>query len=371
MELKRIIEQINYEEIIGEMPNEITDITDNSKEVKGGSLFICVKGERCDGSKYIKEVESRGGVVVISDVPICTKLCTIIVNDIKRATAQIAKVFYGNPQEDLRIVGVVGTNGKTTICHVLAKILAEGGFEVGITGTIGTFYKDKAFPTALTTPGCLHLYKLIDELVKEGVEILVMELSAHAIYQRRCEGIYFHSLIFTNCTEDHLDYFEDFERYREVKKSAFIENSSKYMVVNSDDALGVEILSSAKGKIISYGIDNPADVFAIDVEESEKGISYVINLFDVIYDIQSGLFGKFNVYNTLACSAVAATFGISTHVIARALSKVNPIEGRGQLVASHKGCKVFVDYAHTPDGLSKTLSSMKNICNLSKPIFEI
>ena len=363
MELKTLIKQIDYEEIKGELPCEINGITDNSKEIEKGFLFICVKGEKTDGDKFIKEVENKGGVVIVSQKEVSTNLCTIIVKDIKKATAQIAKAFYGNPQEDIRIVGVVGTNGKTTICHVLSKLLTEGGYEVGVTGTIGTFYKGNTYSTSLTTPSCLSLYRLIYDMVKVGVEILVMEVSAHAIIQRRCEGIFFHSLIFTNCTEDHLDYFADFESYKRVKTSIFDGKKSSYMVINSDDEVGREILATASGKVITYGINNPADVFAIDVEENINGIKYVINLFDVIYDIKCELYGKVNVYNTLACASVAATFGVGGYQIEKALSKIKPIEGRAQLVASVKGCNVFVDYAHTPDGLYQTLTSMKNICS--------
>ena len=149
MELKKLIEQIDFEEIKGDLPYEINGITDNSKEVQNGSLFICVKGEKTDGSRFIKEVENKGCVVIVSQEEVETSLCTIIVKDIKRATAQIAKAFYGNPQEDIRIVGVVGTNGKTTICHVLSKLLTEGGYEVGVTGTIGTYYNGNAYSSSL------------------------------------------------------------------------------------------------------------------------------------------------------------------------------------------------------------------------------
>ena len=164
MEAKKLIEQIDFEEIIGDLPDEITDIVDSSKDVKSGSLFICIKGEKTDGAKYVKEVENKGAVIIVSQDVVQTNLCTVIVKDVKKACEQIAKAFYDNPQEDLRIIGVVGTNGKTTICHVLSKILSEGGYEVGVTGTIGTFYKDKVYPAELTTPSCLNLYKIIKPL---------------------------------------------------------------------------------------------------------------------------------------------------------------------------------------------------------------
>lgn len=362
MEFEKLISQIEYKEIIGNFPSEITGVFDNSREVCRGSLFICVCGDNINVAKYVKEAEEKGCAAIVSEKRLQTRTCNITVDDAKRAISQIAKAFYDNPQEDMRVVGVVGTNGKTTVCHVLSHLLREGGFEVGVTGTIGTYYKGKRYDSDLTTPSCLNLYKLMREMVDDGVEILVMEVSAHAIDQRRTEGLFFHSLIFTNCTEDHLDYFKSFEKYKEVKKSIFDKSRCRYMIVNSDDEVGREIILSANGRIVTYGIDNPADAFAIDISEDERGIGYVINLFDVIYDISCNLFGKVNVYNTLACCVCSATFGISTHSIASALLKTEPIEGRAQPIASVRGCRVFLDYAHTPDGLYQTLNSMKKIC---------
>ena len=362
MEFEGLVKQIEYKEIFGEKPYEITSVTDNSKNVDAGSLFICVKGNTLDGCKFVKEAERRGCAVIVSQERLETSVCNVVVYDVKKAISEIAKAFYGNPQEDMRVVGVVGTNGKTTVCHVLSALLKEGGFEVGVTGTIGTYYNGKSYQTELTTPSCLNLYKLMREMVDDGVEILIMEVSAHAIEQRRVEGIYFHSLIFTNCTEDHLDYFFNFDKYKEVKKSIFTKDRCRYMIINSDDATGVEMIQSVKGKAITYGIENPADVFAIDVCENENGISYVINLCDAIYDISCNLYGKVNVYNTLACCACSATFGVGVQALANALLKLKPIEGRAQPIALVKGCKVFIDYAHTPDGLYQTLSSMEKIC---------
>ena len=362
MEFEKILNQIEYQEIIGDAPKEITGVFDNSKKVFEGCLYICVNGNNVDGAKFVREAEDNGCAVVVSDTKVLTSRCNVIVNDVKLAISQIAKAFYGNPQEDMRIVGVVGTNGKTTTCHVLSAILKDGGFEVGVTGTIGTYYKNKEYSAELTTPSCLNLYELMRQMVDDGVEVLLMEVSAHAIDQRRVDGIYFHALIFTNCTEDHLDYFSSFEKYKEVKKSIFDNSRCRYMIVNSDDEVGREIILSEKGKIVTYGIENPADAFAIDVKESEYGIEYVINLFDVIYEIKSQLIGKVNVYNTLACCVCSATFGVSTYSMVKSLLTIKPIEGRAQYVATVKGCKVFVDYAHTPDGLYQTLTSMRKIC---------
>ena len=362
MDSFELFKGVDYVEINGTLPSEILDITNNSKEMTKGSLFICEDGHNTSGKNYVSEAERKGCSIIVSCEKLQTSVCNVVVSDVKAATAKLAKNFYGNPQEDMRIIGVVGTNGKTSVSHILSAILKERGYEVGVIGTIGTYYKGEKIESNLTTPDCLSLYKTIYRMASLGIDALVMEISAHAISQRRTEGLYFHSLIFTNCTEDHLDYFENMQRYAQVKKSIFCSDNCRYMVVNSDDELGRDIINSNSKGVISYGIENPADVFAINVNENKNGISYVINLFDVIYDINCKLLGKVNVYNTLAACACSATLGANIYDMANALKKMTFVEGRGELVATVRGATVIVDYAHTPDGLLKTLSSLKKIC---------
>ncbi|MBO4262234.1 MAG: UDP-N-acetylmuramyl-tripeptide synthetase, partial [Clostridia bacterium] len=191
---------------------------------------------------------------------------------------------------------------------------------------------------------------------------VVIEVSAHAIEQRRLEGIYFQALIFTNCTEDHLDYFRTFDSYRAVKKSMFRCENCKYMIVNSDDALGREICGETDGGIYSYGIYEPCDCFAAEVKETARGIDYFINLFDNVAEISSSLMGEYNVYNSLAAATCAAAEKISFARIVDALCAVGQIAGRCQKTASYGGAEIYVDYAHTPDGLERTLKSLRKIC---------
>ena len=356
-------EHIEYERIIGDEPEEINSITDVSGEVVLGSVFFVVKGNNNDGRAFVADAIKMGCSVIVSEEELSVSVCQIMVKDIKIAMANACKIYYGNPEEDLRIIGIVGTNGKTTTCHVLSKIFQSAGFNVGVMGTLGIFYGQKSLATNLTTLGTIKLYKTIYDMVKFGVDVLIMEVSAHAIEQKRVEGIFFDALIFTNCTEDHLDYFKDIRTYETVKKSLFSSKYCKYMVINSDDKTGVDILNSnADNNVISYGIENPADVFAIDVETTKTGVSFVVNMFDVIYDLQSKLIGMFNVYNLLACCACSALFGIKIHQIAYALKNIDPIDGRADLVCEYRGASVFIDYAHTPDGLRQTLLSLRKIC---------
>ena len=353
---------VDYLKIIGEEPSEISSLSDSSFEVEKGGLFFVVKGNNTDGELYVSEAIKRGCVAIVSEKETKASVCQIIVKDIKVAMALACKTFYGNAQDDLRIIGVVGTNGKTTVCHVLSKIFTFAGYSVGVMGTLGVFYGGKAEESNLTTMGCLNLYKTINDMVSHGVTVLVMEVSAHAIEQRRVEGLFFDALIFTNCTEDHLDYFKDMQTYKSVKKSLFNSKNCRFMIVNSDDNTGVEIINENGENVISYGIENPADVFAINVETAKDGISFVVNVFDLIYDLKSKLIGHFNVYNLLACCACSALFNVKIHQIAYALKNIIPVEGRADLVCEYKGASVFIDYAHTPDGLKQTLLAMRKIC---------
>lgn len=363
MLFKLLLDKMEIVETVGEVPTEITAITDLSLKVVKGGVFFAVKGNNNDGRNYVKEVELLGGAVIVSEQKLDTSLCQIIVKDVRKELALCAREFYGNPQEDLRIIGVVGTNGKTSTCHILSSIFTASGFKVGVTGTIGTYYGGKIFESSLTTLGAVDLFRLISDMVKAKVDILIMEISAHAIDQKRCDGIYFDALIYTNCTEDHLDYFEDMERYSAVKKSIFSFENCRYMIVNSDDKVGREIIREKSGNLITYGIENPADVFAIDIVENNNGVNFVINLFDLIYGIDCGLFGLYNVYNLLGACACAATFGVKMHVISLALRRLKPISGRSEPIGEYNGGKIFLDYAHTPDGLKRTLSAMRKICD--------
>ncbi len=347
---------------VGTLPDEIDSLCDRSDLTKPGALYFCRKGESSDGKEYIPEAIAKGALAVVAEEESDCTVAQIVVKDVIAAEAGIAKNFYDDPQRGLKIVGVVGTNGKTSVCHVLRAVFEKAGRKTFVVGTIGVYCGEKNRPSELTTPGLLETYSLLAEARSLGAEFFVTEVSAHAIAQRRMEGIYFETLVFTNCTEDHLDYFGDFSRYAAVKKSIFKRENCRRMLVNSDDPVGISLLAENEGFAFSYGIENPADAFAIDVSETADGISYVVNLFDAIYDVTCPLVGYFNVYNTLAASACAVLCGVPVHCVAEALAEMSPVPGRGEFVAKYRGGMVFVDYAHTPDGLQRILTSMKKLC---------
>ncbi len=347
---------------VGALPEEITSLCDRADRAENGSVFFCRKGVNGDGREYVGEAVGKGARLVVAEEEFDCPVALAIVNDVIRAEAETAKAFYGDPQNDIKLIGVVGTNGKTSVCHILREIFGYAGRKAFVAGTIGVFFGEERRPCDLTTPGLLDLYALIAEARDRGAEFFVTEVSAHAIDQRRIEGLYFEILVFTNCTEDHLDYFGTFGRYSAVKKSVFGREKCRRMLVNSDDPLGIVICAENEGVALSYGIENPADVFAIDAEESASGISYVINLFDAVYDVSCPLVGGFNVYNTLAAAACAALCGVSVSDIAEGLARMAPVPGRGEFVSSFRGGSVFVDYAHTPDGLFSVLTSFRKLC---------
>lgn len=360
MKLKNLIENAGVVSVTGDVEKEIKEVVCDSNSVTKGSLFICLKGRDYDGRGFIRQVENYGAAAIVTEKPTETSLTQVLVKDARKAMSVIAANFYGHADKKMRIIGVTGTNGKTTTAHFLASILINSGIKCGITGTLGTFYADKYAEPTLTTPDPLALHKTFFDMAEAGVETVVMELSAHAIFLDKLYGIKFETVIFTNFTQDHLDFFGDMESYKRAKLKLFREYDYKYAVINSDDAVGREIIGENQ-KAVSYGIDNPADVFAIDVNEDGDGQSFVINLFDCIYDVTINLIGAFNVYNALAAATAAALYGITPREVADGLENLKGVGGRLEKVYEGE-FDVYLDYAHTPDGLENALIATRSVC---------
>lgn len=361
MNLERLIKCLPKKKIIGKTNVEIADLEINSKLVREDSLFICLNGTTFDSHDCVAELENYGCAAVVCERELATKIPQIVVEDARAAMSLLAAEFFGRPAERLKLIGVSGTNGKTTTCHILKKILDYAGKKTGVIGTLGVFYDDVFYEPELTTPDPIRLHRIFREMADAGVEYVVMEVSAHAIYLKKLEGLRYEIGIFTNLTQDHLDFFKDMEHYKAAKLKFFQHDACRYLLVNSDDPVGVEIMNTVPN-VLSYGIENPADIFAIDVESTETGNRFVMNLFDRIYDIKSELYGFFNVYNCLAAAAAVALLGVPVEVIPDGISRVRAVDGRMECVAAVGGAKVFVDYAHTPDGLEKALFALKKVC---------
>ncbi len=359
MKLCDVIKGVTIERTIGSLDIDVKEVKADSNAVVPNCMFICLKGGDCDGHDYVKQAEFYGSTVIVAEKELSCSVTQIIVKDTRIAMSIIASNFYGNADKKLKIIGVIGTNGKTTTTHVIANVLNSAGKNCGIIGTLGTFYADKIFEPTLTTPDPLILHKTFKEMLDAGVKIVVMEVSAHAVYFNKVYGINFEVGVFTNFSRDHLDFFKTIDEYKRAKLNFFKNNFCKYIVINADDALGVEI-GKVYQKSISYAIENPADVFAMDIKQTEKGLRFILNLFDCVYNIKTPLVGLFNAYNLLASATTCALIGVKTDEVVSVLKEIKGISGRMQKVYD-ANFSVYVDYAHTPDGLLKVLSALKDV----------
>ena len=359
MKLSELIKDLHYTEIIGSTDREIKDITADSNAVVQDGLFVCISGGNYDGHDFTKQVEDYGGVAAIVEKRLDTRLTQIVVNSARQAMSEIAAAFYGHADKKMKMIGVLGTNGKTTTTHLIASILMNSGVKCGLIGTLGVFYGNKFIEPTLTTPDPIELHKTLADMYESGVEAVVMEVSAHAAYLKKVYGLEFETGVFTNLTQDHLDFFGDMESYKKAKISFFRDNACKYVVSNSDDETGREIAETVNGKVLTYGIDSPADVFAIDLNEKPSETTFVLNLFDCIYDVRLNLIGRYNVYNALAAATVCALYGIPPEKVAEGIENLKGVSGRLECV--YEGdFSVYIDYAHTPDGLKQSLTALKS-----------
>lgn len=357
MKLSEILKDFKSVKVYSDFSDlEIENLTKDSRvKVKNG-LFFCLRGRNFDGHNFAEEAVKNGSVAVVTEKFMPKIGCAqIVCDDVRLAYSYLSAAFYGNPQKKLKIIGVVGTNGKTSVASIIRDILNAAEKPCASIGTLGVKSPFGKFESTLTTPDPENLFEILSELYKAGIKYVAMELSAHAIALKKAAPINYESMIFTNCTRDHLDYFTDFYSYRAVKKSAF-NNSARFFVVNADDELGREIYSENPKKTLTYGVNEPCDVFAMEITESLNQTTFVLNAFDMVYALRSNLLGEFNVYNLLSAVCAAFLCGIKPEKIVKYIDKIPVVKGRMEQVASINGAKIFVDYAHTPDGLNKSLS---------------
>ena len=361
MKVGELLQYIEYSNFDGDPDIEFMGLCTDSQKVRRGDLFLCYRGNECDSHEFANEAISRGATVLICERKLEYDVAQIIVPNGRSAIAKVARAFYGFADKKLKLVGITGTNGKTTTTYMLSSIFECAGKKTGIIGTLGISYAGKFISPELTTPDPIYLHSVFSDMLKCGVEYVFMEVSAHAIYFNKIEGLEFEVGIFTNCTQDHLDFFGNMQDYAACKKSFFSDNICKCAVINSDDGVGRQIIHDFKNSV-SFGLKNPADVFAVDIEENIKGTSFVINLFDELYEINLNIVAMHNVYNAMGASTCAKILGIDTAYIAEGLSNLKSVTGRLELVAKFNGADIFVDFAHTPDGLEKSLQALKKLC---------
>ncbi|MFA5150144.1 MAG: UDP-N-acetylmuramoyl-L-alanyl-D-glutamate--2,6-diaminopimelate ligase [Candidatus Omnitrophota bacterium] len=345
---------------------EISGLSSNSRLVRKNSIFVAVKGSRKDGSRFINEAVDRGAKFVVCDAGVKVNRFKpaefIRVKNTRLALAGLASQFYRNPSRKVKVIGITGTNGKTTITYLLEAILKEAKFSSGVIGTINYRFKDKVIPAKNTTPGPVELQSILARMEKEKIKYAAVEVSSHALDQERVGQVHFHSAIFTNLTRDHLDYHRTLEGYFKAKLKLFRNLSlSSFAVINNDNRYAGRIKKVTCAKIITYGIDNKAEVLARDIKFDVRHTEFKLLFCGREIKFRINLIGRHNVYNTLASIAWALKAGISLKVIKSALENFSLVPGRLERINSPKGFCVFVDYAHTDDALKNALTALRQL----------
>jgi UDP-N-acetylmuramoyl-L-alanyl-D-glutamate--2,6-diaminopimelate ligase len=325
--------------------------------VKTGDLFVCVKGLRFDAHDIAKQAVEKGAVALVTERLLPLDVPQLIVPNTRSALSVVAACYYGVDKPSFTLVGITGTNGKTSTAYILQRIFSAAGKSAAYIGTLGVMADKLLLPPTLTTPDPLELMPLLSSLASRGVKYVFLEVSAHAAFLHKVDGLHFNSMIFTNLTQDHLDFFDTIEAYADAKCRLFDPMRTAMGVVNVDDACGRRLIAEGRVPMLTYGLDNPADIFAVNVRDTHDGLRFVVNAFDVVCDIASNLHGRFNVYNALAATAIAGYYGVGMRYVSSALADMR-ILGRFNIVDVN-GVRFIIDYAHTPDGLKNSLTAAR------------
>jgi UDP-N-acetylmuramoyl-L-alanyl-D-glutamate--2,6-diaminopimelate ligase len=347
---------------------QVKGISSNSKQVSDNFVFVAIKGARADGRGFIDEAIKRGAKAVVAQglkpgTKSLKRVSFIEVEDSRRAIACLAAKFYGNPSSKLKIVGITGTNGKTTITYLIEALLKEAGFLPAVIGTVNYRFKNKVIPSKNTTPGPAELQSLLARMAKDNISHVIMEVSSHALSQGRTACIDFHSAIFTNLTQDHLDYHGSLEDYFQAKAKLFKDmKRGSFAVINNDDEYSRRLKKMIHGpEIITYGINNRCDIMASDIKLVVSQTKFTLKGLKGKINFKTKLIGCHNIYNILASFAWAAKAGINQDLVKAALEKFDFIPGRLQRIACDKGFSIFIDYAHTEDALTNAARALRQI----------
>ena len=372
MELKEVLHKVVFVKSIGDVVSkQVASVAFDSRKVKQDTLFVAQKGVTVDGHNYIDKAISLGATVVVcQDIPesINENVSYVQVKSSDKALAQIASNFYQNPSSNLKLVGVTGTNGKTTIASLLYQLFTQLGYQTGLLSTVKVMVGNEQFKATHTTPDSLSINKYMAMMVESGVEYCFMEVSSHGIHQSRIHALDFNGGVFTNLSHDHLDYHNTFAEYRDVKKSFFDGLSTNaFALSNADDKNGKVMLQNTKATKIMYAQKTLADVKVKIVEKSFSGM--LLSLDN--NELWVRLVGGFNASNLAAIYGVAKELGVNDMELLIALSKLESVDGRFEYQVSDKGVVSIVDYAHTPDALKNILQTINDIAPLESEVITV
>ena len=361
MKLENIVEDYKIQLIKGSLDIDIIHIENDSRNIKEGSLFIAEKGFTVDGHDYIHKAIENGAIAIViqEDMDIREDITVIKVENSIDALAKFASTFYLESWKDMDMIGITGTNGKTSITYFIKSILEANKNKVGILGTMGSVIDGKLSNLTNTTPNAIVIHNLLNQMVKSKVDSCIMEVSSHALELKRVEYMDFQVGIFTNLTKDHLDYHKTMENYFQSKLKLFYK-TNKYNIINVDDDYGERIVKEIKNKtpILTYGINNKSDIFATEIEYNLSKVGFTLNTPKESKKITLNVPGEFSVYNALAAAAFGYAYGIDLEIIKMGLEEVQGIKGRFEVVPTNTDYTVIIDFAHTADGLEKVLTVM-------------
>lgn len=363
MRLEEILKGINVVETRGDICKDITGIHMDSRKITSGNLFVAVKGTQVDGHAYIEKASEKGAIAIVCETlpeHLDSNITYIQVADTEECVGKLATTFYGNPTEKLELIGVTGTNGKTTIATLLYNMFRKFGYKVGLISTVCNYIDEEAIPTEHTTPDPITLNKLLGRMADEGCKYAFMEVSSHSIAQKRIGGLKFTGGIFTNLTRDHLDYHQTVDNYLKAKKT-FFDNlpKSAFALTNLDDKNGMVMVQNTKAKVRTYSLRSICDFKGKVLEDGFEGMLLDINNVEV--NVQ--FIGRFNASNLLAVYGTACLLGKKPEDVLLTLSILQPVSGRFDAIRSPRGYSAIVDYAHTPDALVNVLSTIQEVLN--------
>jgi len=344
---------------------DVRVISCDSREEQQDGLFVALSGTKLNGADFIKDAAGKGAKVIVAGHGCCAMtedVCVLEVNDPRHFLYIAGQRFYGHPSDKVKSIGITGTNGKTTITYLIESMIHAAGRRCGVIGTVNYRIGPKIIPSKNTTPGFLDNQRYLAQLAGLGIDYCVMEASSHALHQGRLEGIHFSAGIFTNLTQDHLDYHKDMEDYFTAKALLFKDLLPEAVaVINVDDDYGKRLISMSKGRVMTYAVDTPADVRALDITHQLSGSRFEIIFPEGHLEINTRFIGKHNVYNILAAFAWGLSQGMGPEIIRRGLEGLTHVPGRLEGVDNDRGIFIFIDYAHTEDGLLNVLSAIRAV----------
>jgi UDP-N-acetylmuramoyl-L-alanyl-D-glutamate--2,6-diaminopimelate ligase len=371
MQLFKLIEGLETKEVRGNIHTEIKGITHNSKNIRPDYLFVALKGFREDGHQYLSEAISSGArAAIVEENQTAEEGVAIIkVPDARVALAQISDCFYQHPSNKLKVIGITGTNGKTTISYLLESILKTAGYHPGVIGTIDYRFGEHHQAALNTTPDALDLQRIMGEMVEANTTHLILEVSSHALEQHRVEGLNFDVAVFTNLTAEHLDYHKSMENYYRAKEMLFthyLNQSSKektYAVINYDDPMGKSLCNTTKSQLFRYGLKEGVEIRVKDTTFKNDGLSALIITPYGEVEIHSSLLGAFNISNILAAVGVAIIQDIPVNIIQQGIAKLKSVPGRLERMPNKDDLTILIDYAHTSDALDHVLTMLRSLCS--------